>query len=93
MTNIGKRGLYVIDEPENSLHAPLLSAFMYVLRNVLVEKEAMAIIATHSPIVLREVPKNAYTSFNLLRGYVALYRRQLKLLVRILVCCLMKFSA
>lgn len=57
MTNIGKRGLYVIDEPENSLHAPLLSAFMYVLRNVLVEKEAMAIIATHSPIVLREVPK------------------------------------
>lgn len=57
MTNIGERGLYVIDEPENSLHAPLLSAFMYVLRDVLVEKNALAIIATHSPVVLREVPQ------------------------------------
>lgn len=57
MTNIGERGLYVIDEPENSLHAPLLSAFMYVLRDVLVEENALAIIATHSPVALREVPQ------------------------------------
>lgn len=58
MTNIVERGLYVIDEPENSLHAPLLSAFMYTLRKLLVKRKAMAIIATHSPVVLREVPRN-----------------------------------
>lgn len=57
MTNVNPRGLYIIDEPENSLHAPLLSAFMYALRNVLVKKKAMAIIATHSPVVLREIPR------------------------------------
>lgn len=57
MTNVNPRGLYIIDEPENSLHAPLLSAFMYALRNDLVKKKAMAIIATHSPVVLREIPR------------------------------------
>lgn len=39
MTNVNPRGLYIIDEPENSLHAPLLSAFMYALRNDLVKKK------------------------------------------------------
>jgi hypothetical protein len=47
-----------LDEPEGYLHPPLLSAFVRALSDLLQRRNAVAIIGTHSPVVLQEVPKN-----------------------------------
>ena len=53
-----ERSLVVIDEPENHLHPPLLSMLIRWLSNILFERNAFAIIATHSPIILQEIPSS-----------------------------------
>lgn len=52
-----ERTLVLIDEPEAHLHPPLLSAFIRALSELLIESNGVAIIATHSPVILQEVPK------------------------------------
>lgn len=51
-----EKTLVLIDEPESHLHPPLLSAFIRALSDLLIYRNGVAIIATHSPIVLQEVP-------------------------------------
>lgn len=53
-----ERTLILIDEPENHLHPPLLSAFIRALSELLIRKNGLAIIATHSPVILQEVPRS-----------------------------------
>jgi predicted ATPase len=53
-----EKTLILMDEPENHLHPPLLSGFIRVISSVLSECNGVAIIATHSPVVLQEVPKS-----------------------------------
>lgn len=53
-----ERTLVLIDEPENHLHPPLLSAFIRALSALLIQKNGLAIISTHSPVILQEVPKS-----------------------------------
>lgn len=55
---VAERTLVLIDEPEAHLHPPLLSAFVRALSNLLIDRNGVAIIATHSPVVLQEVPTN-----------------------------------
>ena len=55
---IEEKTLILLDEPESHLHPPLLSSFMRALSDLLIKKNAVAIIATHSPVVLQEVPKS-----------------------------------
>ena len=55
---VDERSLVLIDEPEAHLHPPLLSAFVRSLSDLLVERNAVAIIATHSPVVLQEAPRS-----------------------------------
>ncbi|GHC54377.1 AAA family ATPase [Roseibacillus persicicus] len=50
--------LVLLDEPEGHLHPPLLSAFIRALSNLLTDRNGVAIIATHSPVVLQEVPQD-----------------------------------
>jgi len=52
-----ERSLVLIDEPEAHLHPPLLSAFTRALSDLLTDRNGVAIIATHSPVILQEVPK------------------------------------
>lgn len=47
--------LIVIDEPEIHLHPQAIMNFMELLSNVLEKYESYAIIATHSPLVIREM--------------------------------------
>lgn len=62
--NFGIRGaarltqgsLLIMDEPETHLHPNLVSSFMRVLTQLLEETRSIAIIATHSPFVVRELP-------------------------------------
>lgn len=52
-----ERTLVLIDEPETHLHPPLLSAFVRSLSDLLIQRNGVAIIATHSPVILQETPK------------------------------------
>jgi len=51
-----EKTVIIFDEPENHLHPPLLSAFIRAISELLTKKNGMAIISTHSPVVLQEVP-------------------------------------
>lgn len=55
---VEERSLVLLDEPEAHLHPPLLSAFIRALSDLLIDRNGVAIIATHSPVVLQEVPKS-----------------------------------
>lgn len=55
---VEERTLVFMDEPESHLHPPLLSAFVNALSALLSETNGVAIAATHSPVVLQEVPKS-----------------------------------
>ena len=55
---VEERTLVLIDEPEAHLHPPLLSSLVRALSNLLTDQNGVAIIATHSPVVLQEVPRS-----------------------------------
>lgn len=55
---VEEKSLVLIDEPESHLHPPLLSAFIRTLSDLLTSRNGVAIIATHSPVVLQEIPKS-----------------------------------
>ncbi|GEM_PF-4266523 len=52
---VEERTLVLIDEPEGHLHPPLLSAMTRAISRLLVQRNGVAIIATHSPVILQEV--------------------------------------
>ncbi|MBR2869337.1 MAG: ATP-binding protein [Clostridia bacterium] len=55
---IVEKSIVFIDEPENHLHPPLLSALIRALSDLLMDRNGVAIISTHSPVVLQEVPSS-----------------------------------
>ncbi|MEG6015807.1 AAA family ATPase [Enterobacter hormaechei] len=55
---VEEKTLVLIDEPESHLHPPLLAAFTRALSELLLNRNGVAILATHSPVVLQEVPKS-----------------------------------
>ena len=55
---IEEKALVLLDEPEAHLHPPLQSAFIRALSDALINRNAVAIIATHSPVIVQEVPKS-----------------------------------
>ncbi len=59
--SVFEKTIVLIDEPETHLHPPLLSTYIRTLSFLLRKYNAVAIIATHSPIVLQEVPSNCVT--------------------------------
>jgi hypothetical protein len=54
---VEEKTLVLIDEPEAHLHPPLLSALVRAVSDLLYFRNGVGIIATHSPVVLQEVPK------------------------------------
>lgn len=53
-----EKTIVFLDEPENHLHPPLLASLIRSLSTMLIKRNGVAIIATHSPIVLQEIPKS-----------------------------------
>lgn len=56
VAEIEERSILFLDEPENHLHPPLLSALIRALSDLLMDRNGVAIVSTHSPIVLQEIP-------------------------------------
>lgn len=58
IARVEERTLVLMDEPEVHLHPPLLAAFTRAVSELLINRNGVAIVATHSPVVLQEVPKS-----------------------------------
>lgn len=56
--NVEERTLVLMDEPEAHLHPPLLAALVRAISDLLINRNGVAIVATHSPVVLQEVPRS-----------------------------------
>lgn len=65
--------LVLLDEPETHLHPPLLSSLLRGLRVCLEQFDGFAIIATHSPVVLQEIPSRYV---NVLRRFGTISRTE-----------------
>ena len=52
-----ERTLVLVDEPEGHLHPPLLAALIRALSDLLQSRNGVASSATHSPVVLQEIPR------------------------------------
>ncbi len=64
VARVEEKTLVLVDEPESHLHPPLLSAFIRSLSELLHDRNGIAIIATHSPVVVQEVPKSCVWKMN-----------------------------
>ncbi|MEU1238371.1 AAA family ATPase [Micromonospora aurantiaca] len=64
--HLERQSLVLLDEPESHLHPPMLAALLQGVNVLLSHRDSFAVIATHSPVVLQEVP----------RRYVRVLRRQ-----------------
>lgn len=53
-----EKTLVLYDEPELFLHPPLLSSFVNAINWLMDDRNGIAILATHSPIILQEIPSN-----------------------------------
>ncbi|MFB6895840.1 AAA family ATPase [Streptomyces hydrogenans] len=60
--------LVLIDEPETHLHPPLLAALLKSINKLLASYSSYAVIATHSPVVLQEVPRRYVRVLNRFGG-------------------------
>lgn len=65
---VEEKTLVLLDEPESHLHPPLLSAFTRALSDLLYERNGVAIIATHSPVVAQEVPRSCVWKLTRIRA-------------------------
>ncbi|MEU8911755.1 AAA family ATPase [Streptomyces nigrescens] len=55
---VAEGSLVLLDEPEAHLHPPLLASFVRALSDLLTDRNGVALIGTHSPVVLQEVPRS-----------------------------------
>ncbi|WP_059171998.1 AAA family ATPase [Bacillus sp. FJAT-27445] len=75
---VEERTLVLLDEPEGHLHPPLLSAFTRALSDLLIRRNGVALIATHSPVVLQEVPRSCVSILRRSGSHIAIDRPQLE---------------
>ncbi len=68
---VEEQTLVLIDEPEGHLHPPLLSAFIRSLSDLLLTRNGVSIIATHSPVVLQETPRDCVWKLRRVGGGVS----------------------
>lgn len=61
ISTIENNSLVIIEEPENYLHPSLLTHFINSVTHVLRDTNSIALISTHSPLVLRETPSEQIT--------------------------------
>lgn len=64
LMTIENNSLVIIEEPENFLHPSLLINLIAILKKILIQTNSCSIISTHSPLILRELPKEQVTIFN-----------------------------
>lgn len=72
------RSLTLIDEPEAHLHPPLISAYIRAVSHLMSERNGVAIVATHSPVVLQEVRSDCAWILNRTGKYMSADRPEIE---------------
>lgn len=72
------RSLTLIDEPEAHLHPPLISAYIRAVSDLMSDRNGVAIVATHSPVVLQEVRSDCAWILNRTKLYIQANRPQIE---------------
>lgn len=60
---IQPNSLVLFDEPETHLHPNAVASLFLVLSEILVEFDSYAVVATHSPLVIQEIPASRVLVF------------------------------
>lgn len=68
IANINESSLLLIDEPETHLHPNAISVFLRFLNELLSLYSSFAIITTHSPLVIQEIPASHISVFKNIDG-------------------------
>lgn len=61
---LAEKTVLFIDEPETHLHPPLIASMIRSISGLLIKRNGVSIISTHSPIILQEVPKSCVWLLN-----------------------------
>jgi predicted ATPase len=69
-----EKSLIFFDEPETHLHPPLLSSFIRAISKLLINRNAVCIMTSHSPIVLQEVPSSCVYKLSRM-GYISKFEK------------------
>lgn len=75
---VEEKTVVFLDEPEEHLHPPLVSAFTQALSNLLLYRNGVGIISTHSPVIVQEVPKKCVWILNRAGEYVTVRRPEIE---------------
>ncbi|MEC3813025.1 AAA family ATPase [Bacillus altitudinis] len=73
-----ERSILIMDEPETHLHPPLIAALMRSVTELLIYRNAVGLIATHSPVIVQEVPARCVTIMNRTNKFISLTRPRLE---------------
>ncbi|RMA90230.1 ATP-dependent nuclease [Priestia megaterium] len=75
---VEERSILIMDEPETHLHPPLIAALMRVVTDLLIYRNAVGLLATHSPVVVQEVPAKCVTIMNRKNKFTNLLRPKIE---------------
>lgn len=75
---IVEKTLVIFDEPETHLHPPLLSALITCISKVVINANAVAIMATHSPVVLQEIPRSCISILRRSGDYISVFKPKIE---------------
>ncbi|HEL2460007.1 TPA: ATP-binding protein [Streptococcus suis] len=64
VSSINRGCLVIFDEPETFMHPPMIKAFIRAVAKICKEEKAFCLTATHSPIVLQEIPHKCIYTLN-----------------------------
>ncbi|WP_042889825.1 AAA family ATPase [Bacillus cereus] len=62
--------IILIDEPETHLHPKWIKGYVKILNELLGKKRCHVIIATHSPLIVSDVPKNSIIALKNYGGFI-----------------------
>lgn len=64
LANIRDQSLILFDEPEMHLHPSAIAKFIFIINTILEHFDSYALLATHSPLILQEIPKRYVKVFD-----------------------------
>ncbi|MNV26244.1 hypothetical protein D3C71_1173610 [compost metagenome] len=65
--------ILIFDEPETHLHPNIAGRLLRTINNILIEFKSFAVLATHSPIILQEIPSKFIRIFDRQENYPLIY--------------------
>jgi ABC-type lipoprotein export system ATPase subunit len=72
--SVRAKSVILLDELETYLHPRLLSTLVRLLYDMLAKRDAYAVIATHSPIVMQEIPGRSIRLLRICEGRLPLVK-------------------